>query len=585
MNVAFGVFAKHPAHSDWMRRRMDDAIAYGHEVFPHARETHRRRDMSRGSIYNASIMSAWRVPTWYEQGTEVLSFSAPPVPLEGSVEPTAYRRAIWRTVGSDKGLAQLQPNYFGCRLSVDGFSAWSDTIGLGRCYVVDSTRVMAVSNHIGMLAFFVDGPLTLDEVSWRRFAAFGWFVEDRTGVEEIRRISPATRLSVDPDGAARWDSYTDYDALARRRDEPADFDAAREQLATVTRNASSMLVERPIVQLSGGTDSRLTAAAWLSPGNPAMVRTKGTLSDEAIVAQELMRRLGESRDLEAQEVNHDVMDPAPPRPGEGVKPIDERQRDAMRIYDGDYIPSCVKANVSATGGSSRITIGGGGGEIAHAQYYPTQAALDSLCERQAGMDPVAGRAPWTNCTEATQAALREHLESEEQYARRLGRSDPSALDLFYLRQRFRRWVVAGHQTTSMVLFAAPAFIRMAFDLSPQDRVNRVAHRRLTEMFVPQWKDVPYYKPAPTDLQQITDKGLRLWQQKHSADYLFDLVASGGRWADYLQRSRVDSMASLARSGDAGNAHEQWFFRVLWIEGFQAHLNELGSRIARSSERL
>lgn len=393
-----------------MRRRVHAALDYVHEVFPASEATYRRRDRSRGTIYNASCMAAWQVPTWYERRDDVLSCSAPPIPLDGDIHPSSYARSIWACIDSNSGVARLQSNYFACRLNGGTFTAWSDLIGLGRCYVVDSSRVLAVSNHIGLLSFFLDGDLALDELSWRRFAALGWFVGDRTGLDGIRRLPPATRMEIGVDGLVRRSSYAAYDALARRRNQPPDFSAAKVQLEVLARNASSMLVKRPVVQLSGGTDSRLTTAAWLSSGNPGLVRTNGTLAEEAVVGRELMRRLGADRDLDSQRVRHEVID----RPGaareRAIKPLEERLRDAMRIYNGDYVSSCVKANVPATGDSTRITIGGGGGEIAHAQYYPTQEALDDLYARWRGMSNgffassgsrVSGTT-WMSCAPASQ---------------------------------------------------------------------------------------------------------------------------------------------------------------------------------------
>jgi asparagine synthetase B (glutamine-hydrolysing) len=569
VNVTLGVFARRPEHVAGMRRLATAAIDHVHSVFPDAVAEHRRHDSARAVVYNSNQSRAWRVGTWYEGPDSVLSLSAPPIPLDGPVDVTRYSEKIWTATADPSSLASFLPNYMGIRVDGDRFSAWSDLLGLGRCYVVENRSYVAVSNHIGALVPFLDAPPTADEECWRQYAVFGWFVGDRTGIRGIRRVDPAVMIT-SKGRSARSKPYGDYRSLAGARQNTIDPSEVVEQLRTVTRNTSSIVTARPRVMLSGGRDSRLTAAVWLSAGNPALVRTVGTLAREADVARQLIAALGETTDLEAQGVEHEVTYPTPQ---ETTQPLRERIANAMAYWDGDHPAACMKTNVSMSR-PTHITIGGGGGEIAHGQYYANAKDLQKISAARRPMDRVAGNAPWQICTGDARASARAFLDGEAKYAARLRRRDPSALDLFYLRQRFRRWVMAGHNTSAVVMFAAPAFVRLAFDLSPEDRISRVAHLLLTRTCVPAWGEIPYYKPEKDDLRQITAQGLRLWQHEESARELYDTIAKGVAWPNYLDRASIESFAELARGGQAENAHEQWFHRVLWIESFTEHLSGL-----------
>ena len=576
MNVMFGVRTLHPQHVEEMRRLSTAAIDYVHQIHPDAATKHGRHDGHSATVYNSNRAPAWKVPTYYERDGCVLSFSAPPIPLDRPVTPDSYAETAWSMTSGLEGLLATQPNYCGIRLDGDRFTAWNDSLGLGRCYKVESRRFLAVSNHIGVLAHFLDERPTADEECWQLFAAFGWFVGHRTGIRGIERVAPAS-VVVCERSSIKWDTYADYDGLAARRRAVMEPAVVADQLQTLTRNAHAIMTATPRVFLSGGRDSRLTAACWLSAGNAAVVHTNGTLAEEAVVASRLMAELGEVTDLAAQGVTYEIVHPTPSSVTQSIR---ERATRAMAFWDGDYPPSSVKSNVADSSGS-RVTIGGGGGEIAHGHNYSYSSSqdLEKIAAAKRPIDRVTGNAPWRVCTDAAQESARAFLDAEAAHASHLGRVDASSLDLFYLRQRFRRWVMAGHDTAAVVMFAAPAFVRMAFDLSPEERIGRVAHVRLTGMFVPAWAHVPYYKPQPGDLKQITARGLRIWQDEDSADHLYQTISDGNVWPNYLRRNNIEQMADIARSGDAVNPHEQWFHRLLWIEAFEGHLSRLSRQVA------
>src|SRR5699024_11479096 len=92
-----------------------------------------------------------------------------------------------------------------------------------------------------------------------------------------------------------------------------DFDAVAASMAVLTSNIGSIARQTPTVHLSGGQDSRVTAAAWLAGGKPAALQTVGTLQGEVDVAQALLEAIDRDGALESRGVTHRVTYPNPGR--------------------------------------------------------------------------------------------------------------------------------------------------------------------------------------------------------------------------------------------------------------------------------
>src|SRR5690606_31681265 len=158
----------------------------------------------------------------------------------------------------------------------------------GRMYYVLTEDFVAASNHSGILAHFLDGPVRGDSEAISRYVHAGWFTRDDSPIRGIRRLREAGTIDVSPTGEVRRGEHTDLTELVGRRDARPDYEGVIEQTRRIARNLDELSVRTSTVYLSGGRDSRMTAAVWLSGGGDARVITLGTLEAEAEIAQELM---------------------------------------------------------------------------------------------------------------------------------------------------------------------------------------------------------------------------------------------------------------------------------------------------------
>ncbi len=583
MNISLAVFAKNSEGTALLSRLLVSATRHVEGVFPDAVITALRFKHGRIVLYNSNrLASAWAVPVWIEDHDAVISVSAPPIPRDEAVAAAGYEAKLIEAAADPSSLSLFNSCYFGASAGVHArwLRVWSDPIGLGRSYYVDNDRFFAASNSLAALTYFHSGDVEIDDVAWRSFAGFGWFIGDRTPFVGIKRLPPATVVTCDSAGV-RFSTYGAYDDLVRARDREPNFDAAAAEMKLIAGNATRMMVGTPGIYLSGGKDSRVTTAAWIASGAPASVTTYGTIPQEAVIAERLIRAAEETIDLAAQGVTHRVLVGSP----EQVKQSLQSRIDAcMKMWDGDHAPIRMTSDVEFVRAGS-VHIGGGGGEIAHGNYYQTEEklrALEALDHPTDRLVSYFAKAKAALVPEGDRL-IAEQLGAIEEEAQALGITGPTILDYFYFRERFRRWVVAGNQTHSVALYASPAFIRLAFDVTPRDRLNRVVHRRLTEVFMPCWQGIEYFKAAPSAVDMQGERGLRLWRED-TRDFVFDTITKGLSYQQFWDQKQLIDLAIRVALGKALNTDEALIQRILWFEGFVTHATRLASRVREARNR-
>ncbi len=164
------------------------------------------------------------------------------------------------------------------------------------------------------------GEAQLDPVGVHEFVATGIIYEDRSLWQDIRKIGPATVLTLDPAGVQRR-RYWDFAAV---EPETLNLEEAVEQtrhgLVEVLK-ALPDTGEPPISDLTGGYDSRLLLAGLLDAQRPFHTTVSGSADHPDVT---VAARIAAELDLQHQNIG------APPLP------TAEEFDAALRMTDGEY---------------------------------------------------------------------------------------------------------------------------------------------------------------------------------------------------------------------------------------------------------
>lgn len=575
MNVNMVAVAKRPEEVGETRRRMDAAVEYVQDIFGPAED----HELQRGSAmaFNADRMAkTWTASTWFEVDGHQYGVSQPPIPSDALVSPETLPGVVHDRVHGAGRPSSFLMNHWGYSVDQDGaVRVWTDLVGFARTYVVETADRIAVGNHIGALAFFLDGPLEIDDHAVGMFANFGWFTEHGAPFRHIRRLPRGVFMDISAQGEIRESTYLPLVELTGEREESADFDAVVGASRTAAANIDALSISVPTVYLSGGQDSRMTAGLWLSGGGGAKVMTLGTLPKEAEIAEDLMARLGGAMDLEAQGVSHRVVDP---KSSEVTMPLPERLANCHLMWDGDAAPTNMKRNMNIARGAAALSIGGTNGEITHGYFYSRPGMVERISAMEHPLKQLFRVFPGRVTTPEVQQGLEDFFDREYEAIRDAGSPGLQSMDVYYFREKLRRWHNQSLTNTSVVLLGSAEYIRMAFDLTVEERIAKRAPREIARRAVPQWDGLPYYKANKEESQVATRKGLRTWSTDTE---VFDAVLDAPRiWSRYLRWDQIEGFRRLISEGEAYASHESWMNRAIWIDSIDEHRQALNRRTAQ-----
>lgn len=550
--------------SDFKKRR-EAALSLIEEVAP--AETPFLYSDNRVCIYNSNVThSAWSERPVDQTGSTVISFSQPPIPIDIELHTSrGYWTEITELVENGK-FERLLAGYFGIYLQDGRVKVWTDYIGLGRCYYIQNEDFFAASNHLGTLTKFATSKLQVEEEAIGGFAAVGFYFNDLTPVKNIRHLGKSEVIDIDRGGNISKRNYFDLSSIVSPQLSLTPVEETLAELQTIARNTDFISRETCKIALSGGRDSRMTSAIWLSAGCDADIRTIGTLEGEAKIATELLRRYDSV--AHSNSVTHITSYP-------DLKPVtmpfSDRIKNAFALWDGDANPKVLDSKVSRTLPKT-VSIGGMGGEICHGYYYLKPGQLERLQEK---VDPlteierrIVKRAISDKSREAVSLAVRQTAGEATAH----GIHGVERTDYFYLIQKFSRWPRQKTNFASAVFLSSPAFIRASFGLKPEDRINKQLVTDLVAAAIPSWADVPTYKASPTDLK-VYGSRKALSFQKDPEDF-WRVYRNADRWQEYFDVDRFENFVDLALSDQGLPIHQSWFHTAIWVDQTQRHVEAL-----------
>lgn len=435
------------------------------------------------------------------------------------------------------------------------------------------------SNRLGALPIFAGVAPQADEAAWELFAAAGWFLGDTTPIRGAVKLDGGSVVRAGG-GAEKAEHRSSgaIEGLVAPRDVPfsAALEAAAADTVGLVQGVAAAASKTLAVDLSGGRDSRVSAAAALAAGVTAKFRTGDNHPGEL----ELVRRL--LGDAEHDIATHNVTS------GERTEPADElgdRLAAIHLIHDGMRNPQELRrpTQLPLPSRTPRPTLSGHGGEIAHGFYYTNTRKLRGLERRgERGLMARLEKAGKRNAAAATPAAYgryREELERLLDEGRALGLDGPTLLDYFYLTQRLAHRSGLGSRSGRYSCCVAPGFVRAAFDLTPDERLEAKLHSELVARLVPEWSGVPFYA-EPKRNAMPTVRRARIWEKPAHAGALDEIIRKGSSWPAIFRKRRVKKMWREIGKDQGHHHYEGVFDRIVWRETYDQHLATLADAARR-----
>lgn len=525
------------------------------------------------AIFNARAAEGiWNAPTWLESDGDALALSQPPVSYIEEVSQEAWSEWALRTLRDDEGRRSVHPGYFGAMLGADGsMEAWNDLFGFGRSYYVINEDFVAVGNQIATVAMFSSAPLSVDEYGCDVQAQIGFWPENNSPMEQVSRLDGSEVVAVTPSGDVSVRRYSSLEEWYGYREVDPDILHVAESMRLSTSNCGAIAVETPVVHLSGGQDSRVTAAAWIAGGKPARVITNGTLPGEVVIAEQLMDALEDEKPLADRGVTYQVNEPNTKAYAEFS--MEQRVEAAMLMWDGDFATGNLKGPVRKPLTRGRLTIGGANGEVMHGIYYATHAQLEAVRKLEHPVDKLFKYFPGRYNTEESRPNTEVFLQRRKQFTLDMGHTDATALNVFQMTSKFRRWINNQMGAAYFILLLNPVFVRACMDLTPEQRVDRVMQRRLAGALIPSWEDIPYYKSTLAESTTINKaKANRSWET--SPGYMEKVLHEGTEWQRYFDPSKMKELEEAVHSGEGHRGHETVLHHVYALDAIPGHVGEL-----------
>ena len=174
----------------------------------------------------------------------------------------------------------------------DSLDLFTDALGVGRLFEVRTAWGWVWSNRPVAALKFAGLPLHPDPLGWSQLAVADELFRDVTPVSGVRAVGPATRVS--------WRrsrlTVQALDTVTSQLTPEGQLDDLIEEAASDLKSTVSSIGRwfegTPIVDLSGGRDSRLVSAAFLASGTDMVLHSHDAVPGDLVIAKELVDLLG-----------------------------------------------------------------------------------------------------------------------------------------------------------------------------------------------------------------------------------------------------------------------------------------------------
>lgn len=442
----------------------------------------------------------------------------------------------------------------------------NDVFGMARIFRFSFGGLEVWSSRQGLAHVFAGVEPTVNRLAWESMATLGWSARGITHMGDGQQLGPGSLTVADPGARVVVSSDVDRWLDDMNHAPPADLreSAGDMQLSLET---AKYWARKPIADLSGGKDSRVIAAAAVRARAAEAVRTVRTDHGEVEIAEHLMGLIGSP-------VEHRVQDVASPKVATGG--IEERLLSQHRIWEGYYLPrSAYKAPMFhgiKRAPSARLN-GLGGEAIQGGSIMPgawRQKILDGgfPAAEQRLISMVRGP---LGPREESRQHVADILLNLARDSQRFGwNSGIAAVDYVYNFDKMPYWSNSFGSGETILPYYAPAMLTHVAQSFTNSQPYGEMHRELLRGLIPEWADVPFYKPS-----QRTRATAFMWDHDDwpQARFLLD------EEMDLAPSYDPDSVRAILRevdAGDGGGHHETALVRALWEISFHGHVEEVAT---------
>jgi len=463
----------------------------------------------------------------------------------------------------------------------------TDPLGFQRLYEYRGNDGWFWSNRAGALPLLAGEEAKISLDSWEFMCYAGWFTDTTSPIENVMRVEPGVRIEsgnysdnlrvkVDNGGFDTIVSprkYNKYDAKIIAKDMLSNF------------SSYSKLWSLPlIVDLSGGKDSRVCAAATIASGTKDFtLNTIANLEQEGETAKHLVDLVGlqDKHKISKTKIDKDT--------GKIVKTnIETRLKYFHHLSDGDITPIQVRKNINVNdffSDISTIQVQGAAGEIGKATYYLS----DSFYNKYKDMGNDAAYDRLTKAYKSMPGLKQDVRERANRFIFKVvqdgkskGLSNLYLLDYYYLLERARRWLPQSIDNRRYTAFFSLEFLKQSFNLSIEEKRNQEIYNSIIRELVPEWSNVPFYKRKPSDKDERTLNKQRIWQTSDKEE-IESILKTPEKWNFIFEEEEIYKLWENAINGKFYSSLESLFDRLVMLATYQDHLDRLNSTIINSKE--
>lgn len=492
---------------------------------------------------------------------------------ENSADPISLARGL---TGGTIDPVELGAPCAAVHWSPSGLRIVNDRLGMVRLYAFEVPGFGHVwSSRPGLAHVFAGMAPKLEQSVWNDMATLGWAGDGSAHLGNGRQMPASTRVHASPKGITSNDS--DRDAWIRATadgDVPSMAEGARGMVRSL--GIASWWPGKPMADLSGGKDSRVTAAAAILAGIVDTVRTVNTDTGEVDTARELLR-------LADDPVEHRIDPVVQPKKPQGT--VLDRYLSTQRAWEGAYnARSAYRTNPFTGFRPARAPrINGLGGEAVQGRTL-LSPAWEAKME---GQGPELGRERLAAMIRSGAVGVSaENIEDSVRSAMRFGddaeqlgmTSSFMIVDHFFNFSKMPYWSMPQAALNTLLPFYAPQMLPRAISATfrPNVEYGRL-HRDLLREILPAWADEPFYKGSAK-----TRATPWMWENEDWKE-LSETLLDGLPTLETFDRPRVEKYIADANEGQGSVKFELVLSRAMWELSFREFARGI-ARLAEETER-